>query len=430
MGGASKVDLLVQKTNKDIKLGLPSLRGEPVPIIRENEGGALKIAIVVSHPIQHFCPQYVSFAENERIKLKVFFGSALGYKKYLDVNFKQEIAWSNLRLDKFDHEFLNGDEVLQADQDLDASTLEKELEAFGPDLLIGYGYFQKLQRRARRWTLQHKIPLVYISDAEARQKRHPVKEMLRSFMLRRYFKQIQYFLTVGDANEAYYRKYGVPDAKMLRMHFPIDVQQYRVCFENKASLRKNIRSEYGIGADALVLSVVGKLTPWKNQDHIIDAMQILERKGIKTFLFVLGSGEMKESWQQKATSLQQSKVYFPGFVSIEKLPAYYAATDIYVHPASIEPHSIAISEAIYMGCPVIISDRCGSYGEGDDVKEGENGYVFPFGDINALSAAIEKLVNNMDVRRVFSDNSHKRGVQFQEMAHRGIIEKIISTMKR
>ena len=44
----------------------------------------LKIAIVVSHPIQHFCPQYVSFAKNKDIELKVFFGSALGHKKYTD----------------------------------------------------------------------------------------------------------------------------------------------------------------------------------------------------------------------------------------------------------------------------------------------------------------------------------------------------------
>ncbi len=87
-----------------------------------------RIAIVVSHPIQHFCPQYVSFAKNKNVSLKVFFGSALGYKKYVDVNFKQEISWGNLNLDKFDHIFLNGDAVLQSDKKLDALSLDKELE--------------------------------------------------------------------------------------------------------------------------------------------------------------------------------------------------------------------------------------------------------------------------------------------------------------
>ena len=61
----------------------------------------LRVAIVVSHPIQHFCPQYVSFAKNKNIELKVFFASALGYKKYADANFKKEISWGNLQLEKF-----------------------------------------------------------------------------------------------------------------------------------------------------------------------------------------------------------------------------------------------------------------------------------------------------------------------------------------
>ncbi len=387
--------------------------------------GKIKIAIVVSHPIQHFCPQYVSFAENENIALKVFFGSALGYKKYVDVHFKEEIAWSNLSLHKFEHIFLNGDAVLQADKHLDATSLEKELELFNPSLLIGYGYFQKLQRRAKRWALKNHLPIAYISDAEGRQKRQPVKELVKSWMLTRYFKSINYFLTVGDANEVYYRRYGVSDKKMLRMHFPIDVKQYSKSFEDKEILRKNIREKYGIRENEIVLSVVGKLSSWKNQDHIMEAMKILEQKNLVTHLFILGSGQQKEAWEQKAKELKQSKVYFPGFVSIEELPAYYAATNFYVHPASVEPHSIAISEAIYIGCPVILSDRCGSYGETDDVKDGTNGMVFPFGDIPALAAAIEKLAKDEELRKSYSDSSHARALVFQEMAHKKIIEKLL-----
>jgi glycosyltransferase involved in cell wall biosynthesis len=63
------------------------------------------------------------------------------------------------------------------------------------------------------------------------------------------------------------------------------------------------------------------------------------------------------------------------------LPAYYAVSDVYIHPPSIEPHSIAMSEAIYVGCPVVLSDRCGSFGPTDDVREGINGFVYSFAEI-------------------------------------------------
>ena len=384
----------------------------------------LRIAIVVSHPIQHFCPQYVSFTQNEEIEFKVFFGSALGYLEYEDVNFKEGISWSNLQLDRFDHCFLNGDHVLQPDKNLDAPTLEAELSKYEPQLIFNYGYFQKLQRRARRWALTNKVDIAYISDSELRHKRNALKDLFKAMFLRNYFLPVRYFLSMGDANEAYYDIYGVPKDKIVRMHYPIDFEQYKSSYSDKVSLNKKIRSEFQIAENELVISVVGKLVEWKNQDHIIEAMEILEADGVFLRLFVIGSGKMKEVWEQKAKRLKRSQVIFTGFVPVEELPAYYAATDIYVHPASLEPHSVAISEAIMMGCPVILSDRCGSYGPSDDVQEGKNGFVYPFGDINALAEKIKLLAQNIELRKAFARYSHSLGMEFQERSHFGMMKEL------
>lgn len=386
----------------------------------------LRIAIVVSHPIQHFCPQCVSLSKNEDIGLKVFFASALGYKSYVDENFKKEISWSNLNLDQFNHHFLNGDAVIQADKNLNADSLETELEKFHPHLIFTYGYFQKLQRRTSRWAFKNKVKLAYISDSESRHKTNAIKEYVKSIFLRRYFSKMDYFLTMGNANEAYYKKNGVPDEKMIRMHYPIDFEVYKNSFDEKATLRKKIRDKYEISEDKIVLSVVGKLVPWKNQGHIIQAMKLLEEDGIFLNLFMIGSGEMRDEWEQKANKLKVSKVHFTGFVNIDELPMYYAATDIYVHPASLEPHSVAISEAIIMGCPIILSDRCGSYGETDDVQVGKNGYVYEFGNIKELAEKIKILSKNKIKRHSFGKYSHELGMQFQQNSHSVFFKKLIS----
>jgi glycosyltransferase involved in cell wall biosynthesis len=388
----------------------------------------LRIAIVVSHPIQHFCPQYVSFTENKDIEFKVFFASALGYKSYVDINFKMEIAWGNLDLDKFDHTFLNGDAVIQPGKELDAPSLENELNIYKPAVLFSYGYFQKFQRRAYNWAIRNKVKIAYISDSELRHAANHFQEFLKSFFLRRYFSKINYFLTMGNANEAYYKKYGIPVEKMIRMHYPIDFAQYKNTYLQKKMLRNTTRQRYSIPENEIALAVVGKLVPWKNQDHIIDALQLLEPQGIYAHLFILGSGEMKASWEQKAKQLKHSKVYFTGFVTIEELPAYYAASDIYIHPASMEPHSVAISEAIQMGCPVILSSRCGSYGEDDDVQEGKNGFVYEFGNIAELAAKIKLLVEDKKTREEFGRYSHEIAVAFQNNSHYVIIEKLIERM--
>lgn len=390
----------------------------------------LKIAVVVSHPIQHFCPQYVSFSENKELELKVFFGSTLGYQSYIDVNFQKEISWGNLQLDKFEHIFLNDGRLIQTDKNLDAPELEKELAIFEPAMVITYGYFQKLQRRAHRWSIENKIPIAYISDSELRHKQSWVKTILKQFFLRRYFSKIDYFLTVGNANEAYYRKYGVGNEKFVRMNFPIDLVAYEKLFLKKAFLREEIRTKYQISQADIVISVVGKLVDWKNQDHIIDALKILEAEGLFIHLFILGSGKMKDEWEMKARDLRNSKVFFTGFVDIEDLPAYYAATDIYVHPASLEPHSIGISEAIFMGCPVILSDRCGSYGESDDVQQGRNGLVYEFGNIPKLADKIKMLAMDKKMRREFSIHSHEIAVSFQQNSHFTMIQNLMKRYKR
>jgi len=389
----------------------------------------IRIAIVSSHPIQHLCPQYVSFSHNDQVECKVFFGSALGLRKYMDQNFGQEIHWNNLNLDQFNHHFLNGDKIIQPDKHLDADTLEKELENYHPDMVFTYGYFQKLQRRTYRWAMQNNIPLVYISDSELRHQTNPFKQFARSMYLRKYFSPISYFLTMGNANEEYYRKHGVPDHKMIRMHYPIDFETYKLGYQEKEHLRHATRNKYGISENEVVLSVVGKLVPWKNQDHIIDAMTLLEEEGILVHLFILGSGEMKDAWELKAKQLKKSKVHFTGFVNSDQLPSYYAATDVYVHPASLEPHSVAISEAIIMGCPIVLSDRCGSYGETDDVQLGKDGYVFEFGNTKDLAEKLKLLITDQAKRESFGKYAHELGMQFQENSHSGFLEKLLDRFR-
>jgi glycosyltransferase involved in cell wall biosynthesis len=389
----------------------------------------LRIAIVISHPIQHFCPQYASFTQNGEIELKVFFASSLGYKKFVDVDFNQEISWGNLNLDKFEHAFLNGDVLLQPDKNIDAPSLNQSLDDYKPDIIFIYGYFQKLQRRAKRWALKNKVKIAYISDSELRHKEKFMHRFLKSIFLNYYFSRINFFLTVGNANEEYYKSYGVPESKMIRMHYPIDFLEYSNSYNQKEVLRNSMREQYNIPANETVLTVVGKLVRWKNQDQIIEAMKLLEKEGIVLTLFILGSGEMKENWQCKAKELKFSKVYFPGFIKIEELPSFYASTDIYIHPASLEPHSVAISEAIMMGCPIILSDCCGSYGNTDDVQQEKNGYVFEFGNIEALAQMIKLLWKDEQKRKEFGKYSHNIAVQFQQKSHSGVIHELLEHFK-
>ena len=115
-------------------------------------------------------------------------------------------------------------------------------------------------------------------------------------------------------------------------------------------------------------------------------------------------------------------IRFAGFVPVTELPAYYAAADILVHPASADPHPLAVGEAIYCGLPAVVSDRVGCVGETDDLRVGKNGLEFPCGNVEALQENIERLVADPMLRARMSEAScHIGQERTLEVSKRGFL---------
>lgn len=373
-----------------------------------------RIAYIISHPIQHFCPMFKAWAENPNWTLKVFFASSAGVNIYHDKNFGKEINWGNLYLDKFDHVFLNENRVMPISNELDAPDLIESLTEFNPDVMIVLGYIQKYQRRGLNWAKANGKKILMFSDSEDRQPRAFYKKLLKKIVLPFYLKDVDAFLTIGNANEDYYRNYGVEPTRFFRSSYPIDLNLYLNAFQNKKQIRSEIRDKFKFKEDDIVCSVVGKLVSWKNQKDLINSLEFCKNNKVK--LLIIGSGIMMEELKALASKFEEGRVCFSGFVDSQELPAYYAATDIYVHPSRVEPHSVAISEAIFMGCPVLLSNTTGSYGTYDDVRVGINGFVFENGDLKMIAKLIDKLAVNEKLRMHFSNESHSYAVSSQESA--------------
>ena len=82
-----------------------------------------------------------------------------------------------------------------------------------------------------------------------------------------------------------------------------------------------------------------------------------------------------------------------------------------------------------MGCPVILSDRCGSYGPTDDVQQGKNGFVYKTGDYKYLAKLMLYLLNNNNLRKIFSDHSRLVALQNQELSHTSGINALLEMLR-
>ncbi len=375
-----------------------------------------RIAVVVSHPIQHFCPQYSSWARLPGIDLKVFFASRHGLDPYVDKNFGVTVQWKGIALD-FPHDFLVGASERTPDSGMDCDELDASLEAFSSDVVVVYGYIQPLQRRAMRWAKRRKRRLLMIADSELRGRRSLIRSLAKRIVLPRIFDQVDAFLTVGDANEQYYRHYGVDDRRLVRCSFPIDVAAFDGALKSRDSIRVNLRSSLGIAQDELVILCAGKLVSWKRQMDLVHLSNLFRGLGRNATVILAGTGPDEAVLRSSADHVGVGGVLFAGFVSPEILINYYIASDIYVHCSEIEPHSLAISEAIYSSMPVVLSDRCGSYGPSDDVRPGLNGFFYRCGDVAALAGAVDAVVAQDATRQGMSNNSREIAIANQSLAH-------------
>ena len=106
-----------------------------------------------------------------------------------------------------------------------------------------------------------------------------------------------------------------------------------------------------------------------------------------------------------------------GFVNQTAIPKHYAMADVFVLPSTYEPRGAVINEAMACGLPVVVTDRCGSIG--DIVLDGDNAFVYPAGDANALAALMDRMTADAALRarmgrrsrEIISSWDFARGVQ-------------------
>jgi glycosyltransferase involved in cell wall biosynthesis len=334
---------------------------------------------------------YRAIAADGRVDLLVVFGESGATPKF-DSGFGRVIQWQEDLLEGFSHTV-----VTASAPDRPRAVLD-QLIAFAPDVVYVHGYERPYAREVMRWAKKSAIPVLMTTDSELLHPRPWYVRAVKRLVLPRILRNVDLFLTVGDENERYFEHYGVSRDRFHRVPFSIDSFYYDKVLADRPVSRNAVRSQLAIPDDEVAILTVGKLIPRKGQADLVRAFgEALHHASRPAVLMVAGDGAEMERLKQFAKPLG-SAVKLLGFIGVDKLPEYYVAADIYVHPSSFDPHPLAVSEALYCSLPVVVSDRVGSTGATDDVQPGRNGWVYPNGDVAALAAALANLIDNPDLR--------------------------------
>jgi poly(glycerol-phosphate) alpha-glucosyltransferase len=137
--------------------------------------------------------------------------------------------------------------------------------------------------------------------------------------------------------------------------------------------------------------MITRLVSVKRVDHTILAWQKVVESLPEAKLDIYGDGPEKDQLQKLIYSLGlEDKVTLHGYLENAREQARTAICHILT--SSYEGQSLAIAEAMALGCPSISYEI--SYGPPEMISDGQSGLLVPSGDIDALAGAITSVLGS------------------------------------
>lgn len=363
----------------------------------------IRIAYLVTHPIQYQAPLLRRIAAEPGIELHVFFRSDLSVDGYFDTEFGGRVEWDVPLLDGYDSTFLpafGGTDQLTRCRPF-SHGLFRHLRRGGFDILWVHGYslwfnqLALLQARLLGIRTMLRDEATMISRRRSKPKRALKKIFHWALDL-----LVDRYLAIGTLNRDYYLSQGVKPEKLCEIGYAVDNDYFRGLSARASAGREDLRRSLGLEAGRPIILYASKLTARKRADEVLTAHAEIRRdKRLEPapYLVIIGSGELEPELRRSVRDAAIPDVHLLGFKNQSELPAYFDLCDVFVLPSEHEPWGLIVNEVMNAARPVIVSSDVGC---GPDlVRDGENGFIIPVGDVAGMADALVKTLGEDGLAR-------------------------------
>lgn len=358
----------------------------------------LRLAFIVSHPIQYYVPLYRRLALRDDVVTRVFYTWHAGGREVWDCGFKKKVAWDIMLSDGYDYELVPNrarDPGTHHFWGLRNPGLVETVMAWRPDAvhLTGYAYASHLS--ALRGLQRCGVPVLFRGDSHLLDSRPAWKALARKVILSRLFGYPAAFLYVGMNNRNYYRAYGVPESKLFSCPHSIEFDRFADPAEKLEREALEWRHSLGLGDDKVVLLFAGKFEQKKQPVALMKAVADMKRED--TILLMVGGGELGEPVREMVRRHPQLFKVLP-FQNQSRMPVVYRLGDLFILPSAYdETWGLAVNEAMACGRAVLLSDHVGC--APDMVSPGANGEIFRAADWQDFRQKLSLLIRSRDTLR-------------------------------
>jgi glycosyltransferase involved in cell wall biosynthesis len=282
----------------------------------------MRLAFIVSHPIQYYVPIYRDLAKRARNQetgdtrqetaeddaaevtaLKVFYtwrdaGPAL------DEKFGKEFAWDIPLMEGYDFEVVpntSPDPGTHHRKGLINPDLVERVRAWQPDAVHITGYNYVSHGQAIKELSEAGVPVIFRGDSHLLDGRGPWwKWWIKKSCLSRVYRWPAAFTYVGQANRDYYRAFGVPERKLFPAPHTIEVGRFSEPHDELEAKALAWRRELGIPDDHFVFLYAAKLEPRKRPMELLEAF--LRADLPKATLVFVGSGKLESALRTRVNT--------------------------------------------------------------------------------------------------------------------------------
>ena len=360
----------------------------------------VRLAYLVSHPIQYQAPLLRRIAEEPEIDLTVFFGSDFSVRGYRDEGFGVGVKWDIPLLDGYRHEFLpklRDRGTVSVASPLNYGIVSR-LRGVGGDAAFdalwvhGYATVNAMHGIVAAKALG--IPVLLRAEGWLGDRgRSGVRLAIKRAMFAGLRQMVNGVLPIGRLNAEYWRHYFGDEVPQFPMPYAVDNGYFADRAREAGAGRAGLQAELGLDPARPVVLFASKLQPRKHCDHLIEAYARLPHEAgadPHAYLVIVGDGAERAALERQAAATGFGSIRFCGFRNQSELPRFFDLATVFVLPSRHEPWGLIVNEVMNAARPAIVSDDVGC--APDLIDDGVNGCIVPVGDVDALARALRRVL--------------------------------------
>lgn len=231
----------------------------------------------------------------------------------------------------------------------------------------------------------------------------------RLMFIDKYLNNVDHIITQTKITYESYEKYTKYKNKLSYINTHI--------FPSKDLTYKTIQNK-----DNIVFSYIAHTVWLKGLIYLIQAWNKLDNyNSIELHI----AGQIDFNVLNEIQKYKNTNVKFIGSVSGKELGTFFNNSDVCIIPSLVDNHPATISEALYCGLPVITTEGCGAK---TLINNGENGFILPICDSDAIVEKIRWFIINKDQISIMGENANKSIVNIENSDQNKFVAEHISNI--